>query len=47
MGAIKSPADAVRAAIVAFDERGKPGVRAKLKHMKWGLQNGKCAECGG
>jgi hypothetical protein len=29
-----------------YDERGKPGARGKLKAMKWGLQNGKCAECG-
>ena len=28
-----------------YDERGKPGLRGKLKAMKWGLQNGKCAEC--
>ena len=28
-----------------YDERGKPGARGKLKAMKWGLQNGKCAEC--
>ena len=30
---------------LSYDERSKPGVRAKLKAMKWGLQNGKCAEC--
>jgi hypothetical protein len=32
---------------LSYDERSKPGVRAKLKAMKWGLQNGRCAECGG
>jgi hypothetical protein len=31
---------------LGYDERGKPGVRAKLKALKWGLQNGKCAHCG-
>jgi hypothetical protein len=30
---------------LGYDERSKPGVRAKLKAMKWGLQNGKCAHC--
>jgi hypothetical protein len=30
---------------LGYDERSKPIVRAKLKAMKWGLQNGKCAEC--
>src|SRR5258706_15936940 len=29
-----------------YDERGKPGLRDKLKAMKWGQQNGKCAHCG-
>ena len=29
-----------------YDERGKPGVRGKLKALKWGLQNRRCAECG-
>ena len=29
-----------------YDERGKPGARGKLKALKWGLQNRKCAECG-
>ena len=29
-----------------YDERGKPGSRGKLKAMKWGLQQGKCAHCG-
>jgi hypothetical protein len=32
---------------LGYDERSKPGVRAKLKAMKWGLQNGRGAECGG
>jgi len=31
---------------LGYDERSKPGARAKLKAMKWGLQNGKCAHCG-
>jgi len=31
---------------LGYDERGKPGVRAQLKALKWGQQNGKCAECG-
>ena len=31
---------------LGYDERGKPGDRAKLKALKWGQQNGKCAECG-
>jgi hypothetical protein len=31
---------------LGYDERSKPGVRAKLKAMKWRLQNGRCAECG-
>ena len=30
---------------LGYDERGKPGARAKLKALKWGLQNGKCAHC--
>ena len=30
---------------LGYDERSKPVARAKLKAMKWGLQNGKCAEC--
>jgi hypothetical protein len=30
---------------LGYDERGKPGHRGKLKALKWGLQNGKCAEC--
>jgi len=31
---------------LGYDERGKPGARAKLKALKWGQQNGKCAHCG-
>jgi hypothetical protein len=31
---------------LGYDERGKPLVRAKLKALKWGQQNGKCAHCG-
>ncbi len=31
---------------LGYDERGKPGVRAQLKALKWGQQNGKCAHCG-
>jgi hypothetical protein len=31
---------------LGYDERDKPGVRGKLKALKWGLQNGKCAHCG-
>lgn len=30
---------------LGYDERGKPGTRARLKALKWGLQGGKCAEC--
>ncbi|MGA2341230.1 MAG: hypothetical protein ABSF75_15150 [Terracidiphilus sp.] len=30
---------------LGYDERGKPGFRAKLKGLKWGQQDGKCAEC--
>jgi hypothetical protein len=30
-----------------YDERGKPGARGRLKAMKWGQQEGKCAHCGG
>jgi len=30
---------------LGYDERGKPGARAKLKALKWGQQDGKCAEC--
>jgi hypothetical protein len=29
-----------------YDERGKPIARAKLKALKWGQQNGRCAHCG-
>jgi hypothetical protein len=32
---------------LGYDERDKPGARAKLKAMKWGLQGGKCAHCSG
>ncbi|SRR6266404_539727 len=31
---------------LGYDERGKPGTRGKLKALKWGQQNGKCAQCG-
>jgi len=31
---------------LGYDERGKPVARAKLKALKWGRQNGKCAHCG-
>lgn len=31
---------------LGYDERGKPSFRAKLKALKWGQQNSKCAECG-
>jgi len=31
---------------LAYDERGKPGARAKMKALKWGEQQGRCAECG-
>jgi hypothetical protein len=31
---------------LSYDERGKPVARAKLKAMKWGLQNRRCAHCG-
>jgi hypothetical protein len=30
---------------LGYDERGKPGSRAKLKAVKWGLQDRRCAEC--
>ena len=30
---------------LGYDERSKPVLRAKLKALKWGQQNGKCAEC--
>jgi hypothetical protein len=30
---------------LSYDERGKPVARAKLKWMKWGQQNDKCAHC--
>lgn len=31
---------------LGYDERGKPGARAKLKALKWGQQNGRCPHCG-
>jgi hypothetical protein len=31
---------------LGYDERGKPGHRSKLKALKWGLQDRKCAHCG-
>jgi hypothetical protein len=31
---------------LGYDERGKPGTRSKLKALKWGQQDGKCAHCG-
>ncbi len=31
---------------LGYDERGKPGLRGKLKSLKWGQQHGKCAHCG-
>ena len=30
---------------LAYDERGKPGARKKLKALKWALQGRKCAHC--
>ncbi len=30
---------------LGYDERGKPGIRAQLKALKWGQQSGKCAHC--
>jgi hypothetical protein len=30
---------------LGYDERGKPGARAKMKALKWGQQGGLCAEC--
>src|SRR5882757_7558722 len=30
---------------LGYDERGKPGARARLKALKWGQQNGKCPDC--
>jgi hypothetical protein len=32
---------------LGYDERGKPEVRKQLKALKWGLQSGKCPQCGG
>jgi hypothetical protein len=31
---------------LVYDERGKPAQRKKVKALRWGLQNGKCAHCG-
>jgi UTP:GlnB (protein PII) uridylyltransferase len=31
---------------LGYDERSKPGNRRKLKALKWGLQQKKCAHCG-
>jgi hypothetical protein len=31
---------------LGYDERGKPGLRARLKALQWGQQNGKCVQCG-
>ncbi|MGB6751439.1 MAG: hypothetical protein WBE71_02385, partial [Xanthobacteraceae bacterium] len=31
---------------LGYNERNKPGARAKLKAMKSGLQNSKCTHCG-
>jgi UTP:GlnB (protein PII) uridylyltransferase len=31
---------------LSYDERLKPGQRAKLKTIKWALQNRLCAHCG-
>lgn len=31
---------------LGYDERGKPGDRGKIKALKWGQQQGKCAHCG-
>jgi hypothetical protein len=30
---------------LSYDERGKPVARAKLKSLKWGLQQYRCAHC--
>ncbi len=30
---------------LGYDERDKPGARAKLKALKWGQQHGKCPDC--
>jgi hypothetical protein len=30
---------------LGYDERGKPGLRAQLKALKWGQQHGTCAHC--
>ncbi len=47
-GGDKNPLFAYRRKIVkelGYDERSKPGVRGKLKALKWGLQNRLCAHC--
>ena len=31
---------------LGYDERGKPGIRAQLKALKWGQQNGRCIQGG-
>jgi hypothetical protein len=31
---------------LGYDERSKPGLRNKLKALKWGLQGRLCAHCG-
>jgi hypothetical protein len=31
---------------LGYDERGRPGLRGKVKALKWGQQGGKCAHCG-
>lgn len=31
---------------LGYDERGKPSERIKLKYLKWGLQDRRCAHCG-
>lgn len=31
---------------LGYDERGKPSHRKKLKLLKWGVQNQRCAHCG-
>jgi hypothetical protein len=30
---------------LGYDERDKPGARAKLKTLKWDQQHGRCAHC--
>lgn len=31
---------------LGYDERGKPNQRNKLKAIKWGMQDRRCAHCG-